>query len=193
VEQFSVITWIVSVAAVLMSGFAAWIEGNWRRRDGLGIGFAEHGGMWGDLLLLPIVNAVIVPHLMVGVWMAVPLVVAALTSTWLHATWHGGHTSAIRDHTWPSRPYGRWNSDLSIAGWLHVFYVAGEFGLILTWALSPMPVAAVILVALVLSVHVPVGLLQPGWFASGRRPVSAIPLLASSLALLWATVLIKSI
>ena len=49
-------TWVASVAAVLLSGAVAWLEGNWVRRSGLSMGFANHGGMWGDLLLLEILR-----------------------------------------------------------------------------------------------------------------------------------------
>ena len=49
---------------------AAWYEGCWAQRPGLDMGFANHGGMWGDLMLLPIANAVIVPHLTMGPWIA---------------------------------------------------------------------------------------------------------------------------
>lgn len=190
--SFSAVAWLISVAAVLACGGVAWMEGNWRRREGLDIGFANHGGMWGDLVLLPIANAIAVPHIVSGRWLTFPLAVAAFASLWLHARWHGGHASAMRDHMWPSRPYGHRFRDLSVAGWLHVIYVTGELGLILAWALSPMPTAVVVLVAMVLTVHVPLGLLQPGWFASGHRPRSATPLLVGALALLWAAVFVKT-
>ncbi|MCA1583820.1 MAG: hypothetical protein LC791_03260, partial [Acidobacteria bacterium] len=149
--------------------------------------------MWGDLLLLPVLNALIVPHVAIGAHLAVPFVLAAAISLWLHAGWHGNHATAVRDHMWPIRRHGRWFRDLSLAGWLHVAYVIAELGLITAWAFSPVPDAVGLLVALLLSVHVPIGLLQPGWFATGHRPVDATPLLICSLALLWAIVLIKMV
>ena len=69
---------------------------------------------------------------------------------------------------WPTRPSGRWAADLSLAGWCHVVYVTGELGLLLAWALSPAPPAVVWLVTIILSLHVPLGVLQPAWFATGR-------------------------
>ena len=68
--EWSWTTWVVSVLAVVVSGAAAWLEGNWVKRTGLAMGFANHGGMWDDLILLPIANAAIVPHLTVGGWLA---------------------------------------------------------------------------------------------------------------------------
>lgn len=185
---FSWPTWLLSVAAVLLCAGVAGREGNWRRREGLDIGFAEHGGMWGDLLLLPVVNALVVPQLALGLWLFVPFTVSAVASVWLHARWHGGHASAVRDHMWPSRPYGHRFRDLSAAGWLHVLYVVGELGLIVAWAMSPMPRATVLVLAAMLSIHVPLGLLQPGWYATGERPRSATPVLVGALVALWAVV-----
>lgn len=189
--MFSWTTWLVSVAIVVVCGGVAWMEGNWRRRDGLDIGFADHGGMWGDLLLLPFANAIVVPHLTFGRWLLLPLAISTLVSVWLHATWHGGHTSAVHDHMWPSRPYGHRFRDLSAAGWLHVIYVIAELGLIVAWVLSPMPVTVVVLVAIVLTAHVPLGLLQPGWLATRHRPRTATPMLVAALILLWAAVAVK--
>jgi hypothetical protein len=191
VPELSVIAWVMSAVAVVASGLVARAEGHWRHREGLDIGFAEHGGMWGDLLLLPLANAAIVPYLVAGGWLVLPFGLAFIASLWLHARWHGGHRSGVRDHMWPSRRHGRWFRDLSLAGWLHVAYVTAELGLILAWALSPMPASVVWLVAVVLTIHVPIGLLHPGWFATRRRPTQATSLLASSLASLWATVLVK--
>lgn len=188
---FSWTAWLMSVAAVVVCGGVAWIEGNWRRREGLDLGFVDHGGMWGDLLLLPIANAIIVPHIVPGRRLLLPLAVSALVSLWLHARWHGGHASGVRDHMWPSRPYGHRFRDLSAAGWMHIIYVIGQFGLIVAWALTPMPAAAVVLVTAVLTAHVPLGLLQPGWVATGHRPTSATPVLVGALALLWVVAALK--
>ena len=52
--EWSGITWLVSVAAVMVSGAVAAGEGHLAEAPGLDIGFANHGGMWGDLLLLPV-------------------------------------------------------------------------------------------------------------------------------------------
>ena len=119
-------TWIVSVAAVAVSGAVAAVEGHWRRSARVQVGFAGHGGMWGDAVLLPVVNALVVPWISAGEWLAWPLLAGAAASTALHAWWHGGHQHGVREHMWPSRPTGHWYADLSWAGWCHVVYVAFE-------------------------------------------------------------------
>jgi hypothetical protein len=183
--EWSGTTWLASVAAVVLSGAVAAYEGHWRRRAGLDIGFAEHGGMWGDLLLLPVVNAVAVPWIEPGWWLLGPLALAAIVSLVLHGWWHGGTPHGVRDHLWPTRPSGRWAADLSRSGWCHVAYVTGELGLLLAWALSPAPATVVWTVAIILSLHAPLGVLQPAWFATGRLPSVDVRLVLASLAAAW--------
>ena len=67
-----------------------------------------------------------------------------------------GATAGVREHMWPSRPTGRWRSDLSWAGWCHVVYVAVELALLAAYVISAMPPPAVAAaVALLLTAHVP--------------------------------------
>lgn len=185
------LTWSLSVAFVILSGTCAWCEGNGRRRPGLDIGFLEHGGMWGDLILLPIANAAIVPHLSWGAWLIGPLLAGIAISGWLHACWHrGGGEGHWHEHMWPARPHGRWHRDLSWAGWMHVIYVAAEFGLLVAYALTPMPAWVVWLVTLILTLHVPIGLLAPAWVATRGRLVRN-SLLVPALMVLWTVAILK--
>lgn len=149
------------------------------------MGFVDHGGMWGDVLLLPIANAVIVPWIAPGWWLLGPLAVGALWSVALHAWWHGGRTDAVCDHMWPARSHGHWAVDLSLAGWCHVAYVTGQIALLLAFALTRTPPATVLVVALVLTVHVPLGVLQPAWFARRRVFGWSLNTMVVALALVW--------
>lgn len=151
------------------------------------MGFANHGGMWGDFILLPIANAVITPHLTVGSWIVAALIVATIASAWVHRHWHRGSSpSHSCEHMWPSRPRGTWYGDLSLAGWLHVLYVIGELTILVGFLMHPMPDVTVIVVAAVFTIHVPIGLLQPRWFLTGRMAsVRQQPLLVPCLAALW--------
>jgi hypothetical protein len=202
-------TWAVSVAAVVVSGALAWVEGNWTRRPGLGMGFVEHGGMWGDLVLLSLANAVIVPHLTVGPWIAVAVVISTVASVAAHIHWYGGTRgprvgedelvrqavtrSARRgEHMWPRRVHGSWARDLSWAGWAHVMYVIGELTLLIGFALHPAPADVVIFVAAIFTIHVPIGLLQPRYFLTGHIATAREqPLLLPLLAALWVAVASK--
>jgi hypothetical protein len=179
--------WLLSVAAVALSGAVAWLEGSWRRRPGLAMGFSDHGGMWGDLILLPLANAVIAPHLAVGGWMVPGLAAATLASLAVHKLWYrGDRESHSSEHMWPVRRAGSWHADLSWAGWLHVVYVIGELTLLAGFALHPMPTAVVLVVTVIFTIHVPLGLLQPRWFLTGHiaRPEEQ-PLLLVCLVALW--------
>jgi hypothetical protein len=191
--EWSWTTWSVSVLAVIVSGTAAWLEGNWRRRPGLAMGFADHGGMWDDMILLPIANAVITPHLAEGRWIVAAVVLATAASVFVHIHWYRGHRdSHSPEHMWPSRPFGTWLRDLSIAGWLHVLYVIGELSLLVGFLLHPMPPAVVALVTAIFTIHVPIGLLQPRWFLTGRiATLREQPLLVPCVLALWIVVAAK--
>jgi hypothetical protein len=193
--EWSWTTWVVSVLAVVVSGAAAWLEGSWRKRPGLAMGFADHGGMWDDLILLPVANAVIVPHLSAGWWIAGALAAATVASVAVHIHWYRGHrVSHSPEHMWPARAHGSWARDLSIAGWLHVLYVIGELTLLAGFLVFPMPRATILLVVAIFTVHVPIGLLQPRFFLTGRVATwREQPLLLPCLLALWAVVAMKAI
>lgn len=191
--EWSGAAWLISVLAVVISGWAAWLEGNWARRPGLDMGFVNHGGMWNDLVLLSIANAVIVPHLRAGWWIAAAAAAATMASLAVHRHWYrGDRADHSREHMWPARPRGTWFGDLSWAGWLHVLYVAGELTLLAGFLIFPMPLATVLLVAAIFTIHVPLGLLQPRWFLT-RRLASPRqqPLLVPCLIALWLVVAAK--
>jgi hypothetical protein len=192
--DFSSSAWFVSVVAVLISGFLAWLQGDLRKGPHLDMGFANHGGMWGDLLLLPLANALIVPHLVAGPWIGGALILCSVLSVWVHIHWYRGDSlkQHSREHMWPSRPHRSWWKDLSPAGWAHVAYVAGELSLLLGFLLFPMPETTVVLVAVIFSLHLPLGLLQPRWFVTGEIATPRKqPLLVPCLAALWTMCLMK--
>jgi len=191
VFEWSGTAWLVSIAVVVASGAVAFGEGNGRRRPGLDIGFINHGGMWGDALLLPVANALVIPRLSAGWWMLGPALLAAIASIAVHHWWHGGAPHGMRDHMWPARPDRHWATDLSIAGWCHVLYVAGELTVLLAYGMTPVPPLVVVAVAIILSVHVPIGLLQPGWFATGRVLPAGTRLTAAVLVGIWIATLAK--
>jgi hypothetical protein len=191
VVAWSTAAWLASVVAVIASGVVAAREDLWRKRPGLDMGFANHGGMWGDLLLLPIVNGLIVPWIAPGWWLAGPLVLGTVVSCALHAWWHGGRRDDVRDHIWPSRRSGRWRGDLSGAGWCHVVFVAGEATLLLAYLPTPVPAAVVVTVSTIMSLHVPLGVLQPAWYGTGRVLAASGRLVAVAVGTAWAVAAAK--
>jgi hypothetical protein len=183
------------------------------------MGFADHGGMWGDLLLLPLANAVIVPHLTLGPWLAVALVIATIASVWVHTKWgdrradcpspHEARSAESYepsptsreaaspvdgrgDHMWPARSLGTWWGDLSVAGWAHVLYVIGELTLLIGFVIHDVPSHVVLLAAAVFTLHVPIGLLQPRYFLTRHIATTREqPLLLPCLAALWIVIAVK--
>jgi hypothetical protein len=193
--QFDWLTYALSIVAVLISAMLAAVQGNFRRRPGLDMGFVNHGGMWGDLLLLPIANAAIVPHLRVGPWLALALPITFALSCWVHVHWYRGRKPDrhSHEHMWPSHARGAWWRDLSWAGWAHVVYVAGELAILIGFLVFPVPSAVIALVALIFTLHVPLGLLQPRWFLTGEiAGVRKQPLLVPLLTTLWFVCVVKS-
>ncbi len=186
--------WLLSVAAVVVSGAVASLESTFTRQRGLAMGFANHGGMWGDLLLLPLANAVIVPYLTLGWWMPLGVVLGTLASVLVHQQWYRGSSPGHSpEHMWPSRPHGSWYRDLSVAGWLHVFYLIAALTLLAGFLLHPMPLVTVLMVAAILTIHVPLGLVQPRWFLTGRlASLRQQPFLVPCLAALWIVAAIKA-
>lgn len=191
--EWSWVTWLVSLVAVGVSGAVAAVEGHWRRSPQLQLGFATHGGMWGDALVLPVANALVVPWIGPGLWLAGPLMFGVLASVVIHMWWHGGHHEGVRDHVWPARPTGRWHTDLSRSGWCHVVYVAIEVALLMAYAVVPMPAAVVWAVTVMLTVHVLLGVLQPSWVATGRLVREDIWLAALSVAAVWIVGAVKGL
>jgi hypothetical protein len=195
--EWSATTWLISVTAVFISGAIAWTEGNWTRRPGLAMGFANHGGMWGDLVLLSMANAVVVPHLSLGRWIVAAVLLATLASLWVHRHWYTPRapdpdSGESGDHLWPRHARGWWWRDLSWSGWAHVVYVIGELTLLIGFLLHSMPVEVVILVTAIFTIHVPIGLLHPRWFRTGHiATVQEQPLLAPLLLALWAVTFVK--
>jgi hypothetical protein len=180
----------ISAAAVVVSGALAWAQGNWTKRPGLAMGFANHGGMWSDLVLLSMANAVIVPHLQAGWWLAAALAASAVASVVVHRHWYSPEGAG--DHMWPGHAHGMWWRDLSWAGWAHVLYVIGELTLLIGFALHPAPADAVLFVGAIFTVHVPIGLLQPRYFLTGHiATVQEQPLLAPLLLAVWGLMLAK--
>jgi hypothetical protein len=192
--DFSGIGWAISVLAVVISAALAWAQGCFVKHPRLDMGFVNHGGMWGDLVLLPIANAVIVPYLSFGIWIAVAFAIGLALSAWVHVHWYRGDRPGSHscEHMWPSRPHRSWWRDLSWAGWAHVFYVAGELAVLMGFLLFPMPDEAIVVVTVIFTLHVPLGLLQPRWFLTGEiAGPRKQPLLLPLLATLWIVSFVK--
>ena len=195
--EWSWLTFAISGAAVVASGAIAWHEGNWRRQPGLGMGFADHGGMWSDLILLPFANAAIVPWLTAGAWLIGALAAAAVASALVHAHWYHapdweGDIHGRGNHMWPAYRRGTWWADLSWSGRAHVLYVIGELALLAGFLIHDLPPDVVMLVTIIFTIHLPIGLLQPRYVLTGHiATIGEQPLLAPCLVVLWIVAAVK--
>jgi hypothetical protein len=191
VVEWSWPVWVISLAAVAASGAVAAVEGHWGRSRGLDLGFVQHGGMWGDAVLLSAVNAIVVPWVEPGRWLAGALAAGVAGTVALHAWWHGGHGAGLREHMWPARLTTRWYADLSWAGWCHVVYVAFEVALLVAYVASPVPAPVVLAASLLLSAHVPLGVVLPPWSAARRVYRDDVGQTAFAIAAIWAVAAAK--
>ena len=71
-----------------------------------------------------------------------------------------------------------------------MFYVIGEVAVLLAYAVSPMPWSVVLMVSVVLTLHVPVGLLHPARMVTGRWSIRQ-RLLVPALLLVWSVAMAK--
>lgn len=153
-----------SVAGVVViSGIAAGIDGTFTSRT-VRMGFASHWGMWSDLVLLPIVVGLILPVINPSPIAAGAACAAAGTITIVaHKIWADWfRAAAITGHLFRNQS-GRLMRDLSVAGWLHVAVMTGVLAVALLYAVTPCPWRVTWIVSVLLTVHVVVSAVQPGW------------------------------
>jgi hypothetical protein len=191
-EPFSLLAWLVSF---LYMGVAAWVarkEGTFSPQS-VTLGFAKHGGMWGDLVILPVVNGLIVPYLLrltAKRALAASVLLTMATAFTLCAHWywaHAGKTQGITDFVFPSHN-SVWYNDLSASGYLHVIYMSLELALILIYLLIPLPPGRVLWITGLLTLHLVFGQVQPAWYATHKiwTAGTMVPII-STVLLTWLT------
>jgi hypothetical protein len=182
---------------MVMAASVSWREGTFRSGS-VTMGFVEHGGMWGDFIILPIVNGLIVPcfprptvkRCLVSSGLAA---LAILATGFAHAQWDAmGRAAATTDFVFPRHNADVWYQDLSLSGYLHLAYMSVELALVLGYAVMPMSVRRVLLISGLLTVHLIVGQVQPGWYSTGViwTARTIVPTLATVL-LTWLVALYK--
>lgn len=196
-SPFSFTAWAVSV---LYIGFAAWIaslEGVFSSRT-VTLGFVNHGGMWGDFVLLPLVNGLVVPYLPKltakrSVVALAFLTCATVLTLLAHHHWFAlGKAQGTTDFVFPSHSSGTWYNDLSVSGYLHVIYMSFELTLILAYVLLWLPPMRILSVSGLLSIHVIIGQVEPSWYSTHKIWIAStmIPTVVTVM-LIWFVALIK--
>lgn len=177
---------IVTVFFKIIEGLFAWQNGTLMPSSPGRpiISFISHGGTWGDFMIIPVVNALIWPHLCGSLQKVVFIFLASLMMMiLLHVIW--GSDLETTGHMWPSHPTGSWLRDLSIAGWVHVAYTTATFTILLIYATSPTPVRTAWIVGVLMMIFWCFAVVQPGYVITGR--IFDLQATLTSVAFLGAT------
>ncbi len=165
------LVFLLTIWFVCWQLMASWDEGtitrsSWRK---VKMPFLYHGGMWGDFLIMPIVNGLIWNHL--DAPLSAILITLALTGAItlaMHWLWGENPETRYQGHMWLPLGHNSWFRDLSIAGWLHVVFMTGEMTILALYVISPTPPTITTAVGILLTVFWPLGSLQPCYVMTGR-------------------------
>lgn len=166
--KFSIAAFAITICFVIAQGLVSLAEGTFTNRR-VTMGFVNHGGMWGDLFLLSVVNGLLWPHF-INLYIIIPGVIASyIITVFIHWQWEESFRWAgITCHMFPGC-IGYVNSTrtrVSRAGALHVIYMTLQITLLIMYIISPIPEATVLLASMLLTAHVFLGTVQPGWYCT---------------------------
>ena len=167
--KFSIAAFASTIAAVVISGLVSLAEGNLTSKR-VTMGFVNHGGMWGDLMIMPIVAGFMFPYLVRSPMLVIVSSFLSLAVTLIaHAQWadwfrHDG----ITGHMFPTHVKGKWYLDLSKAGWMHVLVMTFLTAVVLLYAVSLLPEEVIVTCSLLLTVHFCLSTALPGWYCTGK-------------------------
>jgi hypothetical protein len=191
--KFSLTAFIVTVAAVVVSGVISFMEGNFTSKN-VTMGFVNHGGMWGDLIIMSVVTGLVFPYLIKNqICMFSALFLALTVAIIAHIFWAKGMQSeAVTGHMFPSHKTGKWYLDICGAGWMHVLVTTMLLAVIFIYAISPLPKNVIIATSLLLTIHVVIASVQPGWYCTGELWTlkNFVPPLVVA-ALIWSIAVLK--
>jgi hypothetical protein len=191
--KFNVAAFLGTIALVIVSGIISSIEGTLTAKR-VTMGFLNHGGMWGDFLIMSTVAGLVTPHLAKQERVIVLAFVAAFViAIFLHASWAKAMADeGVSGHMFPNHKTGKWYLDISGAGWAHVLVMTGLLAMVFLYAASPVPTGVIIIVSLLLTIHILIAAVQPGWYCTGvlwRWRNFGPPLVAA--AAIWFVAILK--
>ena len=161
---------LITVGVVIIEGIAAFLSGTfshyrWRHVD---FSMLMHWGvMVGDLILLPIFNGLVVPHLKVP-WKKGALFLLISFAITLYCHWQWWHmcnkTSSFMclDMRKSMSIESLWFLDGTLAGAIHFLYMAFEIPIIMAFFYSPMPRQVAKWAFAIFMIFVPFALIEPG-------------------------------
>jgi hypothetical protein len=179
--RFSWIACFITMAVVILEGIFAWLDGSFSRRQWrhLRLSFLWHWGVSiGDLVILPIINGLIIPYLIIdwdlsphGLFVKLLIYSAFLAGSffvtkWCHKLWWPakkedfGH---IFSNWFGSR--GRrnlWFEDLTWSGAVHFIFMIVQLVIVASYLLTPMPREVVMSVGILMAIFLPIATIEPG-------------------------------
>lgn len=193
VMQFSFEAFAVIAGLVLLMGGLSYIEGTFTSKT-VTMGFVNHGGMWGDLLLMSTAIGFIIPHLKSSSGISlIGLPVALVLTEYAHEQWAKYmRAHYITGHMFPTHTQEEWRRSLSWSGYTHFILMNILLYFLFLYIASPMPKEAIIIVSVLVSAHVILGTVQPGWYCTGKLLTQAnlVPP-AIGIAAIWTIAAIK--
>ncbi|MCX6927749.1 MAG: hypothetical protein NT154_31740 [Verrucomicrobia bacterium] len=191
--KFSFPAFLVTAATVVVSAIASLMEGTFTSKK-VTMGFVNHGGMWSDLAIMSMVAGLCFPHFLRNKYLGVlSLCVACITTVIAHVKWaEGFKADGITGHMFPTHHTGVWYRDMSLAGWSHVGVMVLLLAGVIMYAASPTPPGVVVIVSLLLTVHIFIGCVQPGWYCTRKfwTWMNFTPPLCAA-GLIWMIALVK--
>ncbi len=140
---------------------------------------------WSDLLIFPIVNALVVPYLCgVGFWWILFLSVGIWGSIVFHRAWWGhdenlGHVfmawnvGVVCDDRVDVR-HNNFYDDMTSAGWIHLWFMAVQVAIICGFIFMPMPPLVVFFVSVLLFAFIVLQQAQAVFIQNGTVPRAVI-------------------
>lgn len=166
--KFSIAAFVATVLAVMISGVVSILDGTFTNQR-VTMGFLNHGGMWGDLLIMSVAVGFVAPGIKTSRTCFLASLLSALAITvFAHAQWARLFLKdGVTGHMFPTHMTGVWYLDMSGPGWMHVAVMAGLLTSMIMYASSPVTPQVVLIVSILVTVHVCLATLQPGWYCTG--------------------------
>lgn len=161
--------YFLTIGAVLLEVFFAWKEKTlWPNQDKkISLPLFKHGGIViGDLLLLPVFNAIVTPFFHFHFWLYVFFGLVAFSLTWfLHRMWWPTEDAKLNfmSPNWRGSKRKRrfWHRDLSTAGWIHLLFMSAESVIISGYIFSRVPAVIISYVCVIFFFFIPFSYIEP--------------------------------
>src|ERR1035437_1601667 len=124
--RFSFPSCIAVATVVVCSGVVSSVEGTFTSAR-IRIGFVNHGAMWSDLLVWPILVGLVFPLVTRNaMWWSVCLGLSVVVTMAAHRMWYADILNdGMTGHLFAVGQPGPWHTVMTFSGWMHVGLMAG--------------------------------------------------------------------